>query len=282
MPSFSVASTGADVVAAFPDRLAGKTVLITGASVGGLGAVTALALANGHPKALILAGRTECKVSPVVQEIHKLNPAIEVSFLQLDLTDHASVKRAAAEVAAKVEKLDVLINNAGVMAVKDFEKTKEGIETQFAANHVGHFLLTGLVMGKLSKAGKEAREVNVSSVGYTLGEVRLEDWNFKDGKEYDAWKAYGQAKSANITFAQSLADRLKESGGQAYSAHPGFVPESKLQSNAAVTMELFMQGLELSEERHGVPPVMEAPKTLEQGCATQVWAVLCPEIDGIL
>ncbi|MCJ1394885.1 hypothetical protein MMC18_007765 [Xylographa bjoerkii] len=280
MPSFSAASTGADVVAAFPEQLAGKTVLITGASAGGLGAATALAFAGGNPKTLILAGRTESKVSLVIEEIKKLNPAIEVSFLQLDLTDHASVKRAAAEVESKVEKLDVLINNAGVMAVKEFEKTTEGIESQFAANHVGHFLLTGLLMGKLKKAGEGARVVNVSSLGYALYGVRFEDWNFHDGKGYNAWKAYGQAKSANIIFAQSLADQLKESGGQAYSVHPGFVPESKLQSNTAVTTELFKQGMELGKEKFGVLPEMEAPKNLEQGCATQVWAALCPDIGG--
>ena len=140
-------------------------VLITGASAGGLGATTALALATGHPKALILAGRTEAKIRPVVEEIKSANPAIAVSFLQLELTDHASVRRAAAEVNAKVEELDVLINNAGVMAVKEFEKTGEGIEMQFAANHVGHFLLTGLLLGKLNRAGRGARVVNVSSMG---------------------------------------------------------------------------------------------------------------------
>ena len=75
------------------------------------------------------------------------------------------MRRAAAEVSVKLEKLDVLVNNAGVMAVKEFERTKEGIESQFAANHVGHFLLTGLLMGKLKEAGKEARVVNVSSTG---------------------------------------------------------------------------------------------------------------------
>ncbi|MCJ1295054.1 hypothetical protein MMC34_006615 [Xylographa carneopallida] len=280
MPSFSATSTGAEVVAAFEDRLAGKTVLITGASAGGLGAATALALATGHPKTLILAGRTEAKVHPVIEHIRKTNPAIDVSFLPLDLTDHASVKRAAAAVDAKVEALDVLINNAGLMAVKAFEKTGEGVEVQFAANHVGHFLLTGLLLGKLRAAGKATRVVNVSSLGYTLSEVRFEDWNFQDGKEYNAWKAYGQAKTANILFAQSLADRLAGSGGQAYAVHPGFVPESKLQSNTAVTTELFMQGMELAEEKFGAPAQLETPKTLEQGCATQIWAALCPDIGG--
>ncbi len=91
------------------------------------------------------------------------------------------MRKVAAEINSKIEKLDILINNAGVMAIKDFKKSEDGMEMQFATNHIGHFLLTNLLMGKILKAGEEkgARIVNVSSGGYVCGAVRFEDWNFK-------------------------------------------------------------------------------------------------------
>lgn len=101
-----------------------------------------------------------------------------MTFVELDLADLSSVRKAAAEIKGKIEKLDILVNNAGVMAVKDFTKTIDGIEMHFAANHIGHFLLTNLLMDKLF-AAEEARIVNVSSGGYVCSRVRFEDWNFK-------------------------------------------------------------------------------------------------------
>jgi NAD(P)-dependent dehydrogenase (short-subunit alcohol dehydrogenase family) len=98
--------------------------------------------------------------------------------VELDLSDLSSVRKAALLISEKVEKLDILINNAGIMAVKEYRESKEGIEMQFVANHVGHFLLTNLLMKKIL-AAEEARIVNVSSGGYVCSGVRFEDWNFK-------------------------------------------------------------------------------------------------------
>jgi len=91
------------------------------------------------------------------------------------------VRQAAKEINAKIEKLDILINNAGIMAVKEYEESRDGVEMQFAANHIGHFLLTNLIMGKILVAGEGegARVVNVSSGGYVCSGVRFEDWNFE-------------------------------------------------------------------------------------------------------
>lgn len=117
----------------------------------------------------------------MITEIETISPSTKVTFIELDLSSLSSVRKAATEINVKIDKLDILVNNAGVMGIKDYEKSVDGIEMQFAANHVGHFLLTNLLMDKILKAGGEegARIVNVSSGGYICSRVRFEDWNFK-------------------------------------------------------------------------------------------------------
>lgn len=114
------------------------------------------------------------------------------------------------------------------MGVKDYTLTPEGIESQFGANHIGHFLLTSLLMPRLAAAGPGARIVELSSSGHQLGEVRLDDWNFDNGKTYDPWKAYGQSKTANILFTVSLAEKLASKGILAFAVHPGSIVETGL------------------------------------------------------
>jgi NAD(P)-dependent dehydrogenase (short-subunit alcohol dehydrogenase family) len=151
--------------------------VITGPSVGSIGAETAISLAYAKPSQIILLGRTESKALPVVQKIKSINDEVSVSFFHIDLASLASVRKAAAEVNRKVEKIDYLIN-AGIMGIPEFKKSEDGIELQFASNHVGHFLLTNLLMEKIITVGRGARIVNVSSNGFELGEVRFDDWNF--------------------------------------------------------------------------------------------------------
>jgi NAD(P)-dependent dehydrogenase (short-subunit alcohol dehydrogenase family) len=109
----------------------------------------------------------------------KANSTIEVTFVEIDLADNSSVRKAAAKIKATTNKIDKLINNAGIMGVETFSTSKDGIETQFATNHVGHFLLTNLLMGELVAAAKGATIVNLSSKGHELAEVNLEDPNFE-------------------------------------------------------------------------------------------------------
>jgi NAD(P)-dependent dehydrogenase (short-subunit alcohol dehydrogenase family) len=154
-------------------------VLITGPSVKSIGAETALSLAHGNPAHIILAGRNESRITPVIEKIRALKPSIKVTFLQLDLADQASIRKAALDVNTNVEKIDYLINCAGVMAIPTFETTKEGIEMQFGLNHIGHFLFTNLIIGKIIAAGKGARIINVTSTGFEHGGVLYEDWNFQ-------------------------------------------------------------------------------------------------------
>lgn len=153
-------------------------MLITGASQGSVGAETAISLAHGNPKHLILAGRSEDKAIPVMEEIQKINPTIKVEFAHIDLGSQASVREAAADINKVLEKLDILINNAAIMACP-YSKTEDGIESQFATNYLGHFLLTNLLLGKMVVAGPEARIVNVTSTANRSGRIRIDDYNFQ-------------------------------------------------------------------------------------------------------
>ena len=203
MSKWTDETTGDDVIALLGDRIKGKngscltsrffsyppktkfadgpstTVVITGPSQGGLGAAVALTLAKAEPAVLILLGRDQSKIAPVVEEIRSSSPSVGVVTGDLDLLDNATVEKAAALIKQEISKVDLLINNAGIMAPKDFSTSKDGVESQLAANHIGHFLLTSLILPELFAAGAQARIVNVSSQGYQLGEVRFDDYNFQ-------------------------------------------------------------------------------------------------------
>lgn len=116
-----------------------------------------------------------------MQQVMRISPQTNVEFVELDLADQCSIRRAAAEIRSKVDRLDVLINNAAIMALPMMQKTKDGIEAQFGTNHLGHFLLTNLVMDRIMMAGKGARIVNVTSTAFELSEIRWDDWNFQVG-----------------------------------------------------------------------------------------------------
>ena len=155
-----------------------NSVLITGPSEGGIGAETATSLAAGSPELLVLAGRSLGKIQPVIDRIKAINPEVRTTFISLDLSSLASVREAAASINDNVEKIDVLINNAAVMACP-YSKTVDGIECQFGTNHVGHFLLTNLIVPKILAAGTGARIVNVSSVSHQEANVNLDDYNYE-------------------------------------------------------------------------------------------------------
>jgi NAD(P)-dependent dehydrogenase (short-subunit alcohol dehydrogenase family) len=144
-----------------------------------IGAETTLSLANGNSAQVILGRRNESKIRPVIEQIEALNPNIKVTFIQLDLADQASIHKDASEINTNVEKIDYLINCAGVMAIPTFETTKDGIEMQFGLNHIGHFFFMRLIIGATVGAGKGARVINVASIGFEHDVVRYEDWNFQ-------------------------------------------------------------------------------------------------------
>ena len=160
-----------------PPLLICLPVLVTGPSVGGIGAETALSLAAGSPACIILAGRSLPKIQPLLDRISGAYPDVETQFVSLDLSSLRAIRDAAADINQRVKSIDILINNAAIMACP-FAKTVDGIESQFGTNYVGHFLLTNLMMNKLI-AGQGARIVNVSSSAHQMADVQLDDWNFE-------------------------------------------------------------------------------------------------------
>jgi NAD(P)-dependent dehydrogenase (short-subunit alcohol dehydrogenase family) len=185
---------------------AGRTIIVTGAN-SGLGEITARELARVGAK-VILAVRNTTKGDAAASGMTG-----EVEVRKLDLQDLASVR----EFAAGVDTVDVLVNNAGIMAVP-FAQTVDGFESQIGTNHLGHFALTNLLLPKVSE-----RVVTVSSMMHLLGKISLKDLNWKS-RPYSAWLAYGQSKLANLLFTSELQRRLDAGGSslKSLSAHPGY------------------------------------------------------------
>ncbi|KAH6885734.1 hypothetical protein B0T10DRAFT_608183 [Thelonectria olida] len=217
-----------ELVSDYAPKIKGKTILTTGVTPNSLGHVFVEAIAAASPRLLILAGRSAAKLEQTTQSIVAAHPGTQTRSLVVDLSSLASVRRAAEEVNswADVPNIDVVVNNAGVMGV-DFALTRDGFETQFAASHVGHFLLTNSIMEKIL-ASDSPRIVNVSSDGHRLGPLRWADPHFSNGETYHKWVAYGQAKTSNMLFAISLAEKLGKLGLQAYSLHPGVIMSTGL------------------------------------------------------
>ena len=187
-----------------------------------------------------------------------------------DLSDQQSIRDYAQGFLATGETIDVLINNAGVM-VCPFGKTADGIEMQFGTNHIGHFLLTNLLMPAIL-AGANPRIVNLSSAGHTHSDVNLDDPNFEKS-EYNAWESYGRSKSANIHFTQEIVRRYGDRI-QSFAVHPGVI---MTELGRHLTPELMNEMTERVKSR--ATSSSEAKETgalpfksVEAGAATQVWA----------
>lgn len=193
----------------------GRTFIVTGAN-SGLGRATSHALAGAGAR-VVMAVRDLARGRAAAANI-----AGNTDVRELDLADLASVRRFAEQ---WTEPVDVLINNAGVMAVPE-QQTKDGFEMQFGTNHLGHFALTNLLLPQVTD-----RVVTVSSNAHRMGKIELDDLNWQR-RPYKAWGAYGQSKLANLLFTLELQRRLAAdgSGVRAYAAHPGFAA-TNLQSN---------------------------------------------------
>ncbi|RPD58291.1 NAD(P)-binding protein [Lentinus tigrinus ALCF2SS1-7] len=278
-PHFDEATTAEEVAASLASSIAGKTILITGVTPGGLGAHFAKVTAAHNPKLLILAGRSASNLASVAHDISAAHgPGVATRTLELDLSSQAQVRRAAAEVLAwpEVRSIDVLVNNAGVMACA-YGTTADGLEMHLGTNYVGHFLFTMLLVPKLlaSEAKGGPRVVNVSSDGHRLSDIRWDDLGFQDGKTYHKWRAYGQSKTANILFSVALAEKLGLRGLKAFSLHPGaiatnlgrYMSDGDLASLQALDKELGNKGYDDFRL-----------KSLGAGTATHVVAAFDPEL----
>lgn len=248
--------------------------MITGTSAGGLGAQTAIEIAAASPATIVLLARSLAKVQPVIDTIAKRSPNTKAIFVSIELDSQASVRKAADEINSQVDKIDLLINNAGIMAVP-FRLTSDGLESQFATNHIGHFLLTKLLMPRILAAGKDARVVNLTSDGYSIGPFRPTDYNFSNGSAYDPLSGYGQSKTANILFTKSLAQR----GITSFAVHPGVIFGTNL-SAGMEDQSVFDSLDEITRKNTGHGFKMGQPKSIEQGVATTLVAALDPNIVG--
>jgi len=247
--------------------LSGRTAIVTGASTG-IGLETAANLAAAGAR--VIAGvRNAEKGATTVASLADRVAGATVEFGVIDLTSFASIRSFAEGFVAREEPLNLLINNAGVMNTP-FEHTVEGYELQFGTNHLGHFLLTNLLVPALI-AGAPARVVNLSSGGHRSSDILWDDPNF-ERHPYDKMTAYGQSKTANVLFSVELDRRLADRGVHANAVHPGRI-------NTELARYMDQDDYErligrLKESGRELPP----PKTIEAGAATSLWAATAPEL----
>jgi NAD(P)-dependent dehydrogenase (short-subunit alcohol dehydrogenase family) len=210
-----------------PDQ-SGRIAVVTGAN-SGLGLVTALELARAGAAVVIACRNTE-KGAAALEEIRSAAPEAKVEVAALDLADLSSVRGFAEAFRSNHGGLDLLINNAGVMAPSPRQATADGFELQFGTNHLGHFALTGLLVGAM-EASEDPRVVTVSSGAHHMGRINFDD--LQSERSYKRWRAYSQSKLANLLFVLELDRRLRAAGSPVRSlgAHPGY-SATNLQSAA--------------------------------------------------
>ncbi len=270
MSEFGFSSTADEVLEG--RDLSGRTALITG-GYSGLGKETARAMAakGAH---IILSGRDAGKLDDAAREVADATGA-KVETLVCDLASLESVRVAAKEANERFDKIDLLINNAGVMA-PPLERTAEGFELQFGTNHVGHFLLTNLLMPLVEK-GDRPRIVNLSSRGHHFDHVHFDDPNYEQ-RDYEKWAAYGQSKTANILFSVGLEQRLGDRGVHAYALQPGGIQTNLGRHMTEEDMAWMMNRIEKMAEKSGEEP--QGFKTIPQGAATTCWVATTDELEG--
>jgi len=263
-PPFDATSTTDEVLADID--LSGHVVAVTGAS-GGLGLETARSFAarGAH---VVVAARSSEKLAAALDTIRAELPDASLESVVLDLADVASARRAAFDVLTSVDRLDLLINNAGVMCTP-FGHTADGFETQIGTNHLGHMAWTIPLMDLLTRDGG-GRIVNLSSAGHRFGDVDLDDLNFEQ-RSYDPWTGYGASKTANVLFSVELERRLGPLGVHSMAVHPGGIHTDL---GRHMTPELLG---EIQERIAQSNPGGFDWKSIPQGAATSVWAATTPE-----
>ncbi len=260
--AFGAKSTADDVLDGID--LSGKTVLITGGS-SGLGAETARAMAASGADVIITA-RTDAKGQATVEQI-RASTGKTVSVEALDLGSIQSIRAFAERINSGDRKIDLLINNAGIMACPE-QTTEDGFEMQFGTNHLGHFLMTCLIAPSLKDGG---RVVVLSSAAHQNSDVLFDDIDMKKGG-YERWKSYGQSKTANALFGVELNKRLAARNIEVFSVHPGVIIDTGLSKH-----------LRLRDYLMFVPAMLFGVikrKTVPAGAATQCFAATAPEIAG--
>jgi NAD(P)-dependent dehydrogenase (short-subunit alcohol dehydrogenase family) len=262
---FGAKSEPAEVMAGI--NLSGKIAVVTG-GYSGIGLETVRALNACGARVLVPARRVE-----VAREALK-GIVDDGDVIALDLADIQSVRACVASITSIVNSIDILINNAGVMACPE-TRVGDGWELQFAANHLGHFVLTLGLLPALKMSGN-ARVVVLSSTAHKISAIRWDDLHF--ASEYDKWQAYGQSKTADSLFAIALDERMKDSGIRAFSVHPGGIM-TPLQRHLDLEEMIALGWL----DKDGQPSAMAASmfKTPSQGATTTLWAATSPQLDNM-
>ncbi|KAL8937351.1 MAG: hypothetical protein Q9216_004468 [Gyalolechia sp. 2 TL-2023] len=281
MAAYGSRTTAEEIAGSCKTFIKDKVILTTGVSPGGIGATFVQVIAKHSPKLLILAGRNTGKCEETAKAISSASPGTPTRVLELDLGSLAQVRKAAEEVNSYPETVDVLCNNAGIMA-SPYTTTTDGLESQFAINHVSHFLFTNLIMPKLLAAPNGARVIHVSSDGHRLGPIRFDDYGWDSGRTYDRWRAYGQAKSANMLFALELARRLgKKGNGEglvSLSLHPGVVGSNLVRHMGEEEFKALQQAdrdLGYTDYWYGFDHLL---KNASEGASTHVFAAFEPSL----
>lgn len=241
-----------------------KTVVITGGNAG-IGKATAISLAKKGAKVLITS-RSEGKAKAAVEEIKTASKNDNIDFVLINLIDQESVRKAVLEIKIKCPKVDVLINNAGCF-LSELELSPQGVEGQFATNHIGHFLLTNLLLDNIKAAGN-ARIINLASIAHKFTrELDLDDINYQK-KGYSGWDSYSRSKFCNILFTKELSRRLEGTGITANAVHPGGVRTEIGEKHSNwiskwgwILMKPFMI-------------------TVEKGAATSIHLASSPKVEG--
>ncbi len=264
---FHARSTALEVVSGHD--LSNKTVLITGAG-SGIGFETARALLTANAE-VVLAIRNLEKGEEAARTLREVTKNERVHLLEIDLGSLQSVRHAAQQFLSQWSQLHILVNNAGVMATPQ-EYTPDGFERQFGTNHLGHFLLTTLLLPAL-RAGTPSRVVVLSSSGHRRSDVHFEDIQYRT-RPYNKWEAYGQSKTADALFAVGLTQHFANEGITANAVHPGgihtdlqrYIPQEEWRSLGWI------------DEQGNVNPMF---KTTEQGASTSLWAAVGAELNGV-
>ena len=246
--------------------LEGKVAMVTG-GYSGIGLETTRALKEAGARVIVPARRKDVAKSALSGIVESED------ILNLDLADPSSAQSFVNEFVDSGISLDILINNAAVMACPQMP-TKEGWDLQFAVNHIGHFIITKGLLPTMSSSG--SRIVTLSSTGHKLSGIQWEDVHFEES--YDKWKAYGQSKTAASLLAVEISERMKDEGIKTYSVHPGgiFTPlQRHLEKEEMIALGWLGEDGELSE--------MAAAnfKSPTQGASTSLWCATSPMLEEV-
>ena len=259
----------------------GSTVLITGGNTG-IGKETARVLASRGARVIITSRNAE-RGRKAVAEIRERSRRDDVEVMSLDLASFQSIRAFAKEFISRFDRLDVLVNNAGVVWIEQRGETADGFELMFGVNHLGHFLLTDLLLDTIV-ASAPARIVNVASHGYLLAAEGLDFDDLQNEGDFKGFALYGHSKLANVYFTRELARRLGSRGVTVNALHPGFVKtelghvrtEDRVAQAAAKKSKPAKSDSNRPDLSHLPPPL-----PVEEGALTSIHLASSPEVEGV-